>query len=100
MPNDRILEPKIRASYEKLGLNERQLHILSTAVPKRQYYYQSRLGNRLFNLELGPIALAFCTTSRKEDQALVKKTINEHGRQAFLKHYLPEKGLGWVLENF
>ena len=72
LPNDRVLEPRIRESYEKLGLNEKQLQILATAVPKRQYYYQSRLGNRLFDVELGPIELAFCAASRPEDQALVK----------------------------
>lgn len=98
LPNDRVLEPKIRLSYEKLGLNERQLQILSTAIPKQQYYYQSRLGNRLFNLELGPIALAFCAASTKDDQTTVKRILAEHGRQNFLKEYLRIKNLDWVLD--
>lgn len=98
LPNDRILEPTIRAAYEKLGLNERQLQILASATPKRQYYYQSRLGNRLFDLELGPIALAFCAASRQEDQTLIKELLKKYGREHFLKHYLNQKQLGWVCE--
>jgi type IV secretion system protein TrbE len=98
LPNDRVLEPKISESYEKLGLNDRQLQILATATPKQQYYYQSRLGNRLFNLELGEIALAFCAASRKEDRALINELVDKYGREDFLKHYLPTKNLDWVME--
>ncbi|MBU0743925.1 MAG: conjugal transfer protein TrbE, partial [Gammaproteobacteria bacterium] len=100
LPNDRILEPNIRASYEKLGLNERQLQILSTATPKQQYYYQSRLGNRLFDVELGPLALAFCAASRAEDKILVRELLQEHGREKFLQKYLLAKGLEWTIELY
>lgn len=98
LPNDRVLEPKIRASYEKLGLNDRQLQILATALPKRQYYYQSRLGNRLFDLELGPIATAFCTASHPEDKVLIRDLLSQNGRDKFLKYYLEAKGLKWAYE--
>jgi len=47
-------EPQIRTIYEGFGLNSRQIEIVATAQPKRDYYYQSRLGNRLFDLDLGP----------------------------------------------
>jgi len=98
LPNDRILEPAIRVAYEKLGLNERQLQILATALPKQQYYYQSRLGNRLFNLELGAIALAFCAASRQEDQLLIKELVEKYGKN-FLEHYLQARQLAWVWEH-
>jgi type IV secretion system protein VirB4 len=97
LPNDRVLEPSIKTSYEKLGLNSRQLQILSAAIPKRQYYYQSRLGNRLFNLELGPVALAFCAASRPEDKALIKELLQNFPRETFLQHYLKHKQLEWVV---
>jgi len=100
LPNDRILEPNVRASYERLGLNERQLQILSMATPKQQYYYQSRLGNRLFNIELGPIALAFCAASRAEDKLLVRETLNKYGRENFLAEYLKARGLDWAVEMY
>ena len=59
LPNERAAEPQIAAIYERFGLNARQIEILSRATPKRDYYCQSRRGNRLFELGLGEVALAF-----------------------------------------
>jgi type IV secretory pathway VirB4 component len=53
LPNPQATEPQIRTIYEGFGLNSRQIEIVATAEPKRDYYYQSRLGNRLFGLDLG-----------------------------------------------
>ena len=100
LPNDRILEPNVRSSYEKLGLNERQLQILAMATPKQQYYYQSRLGNRLFHIELGPIALAFCAASRSEDKFLVRELLTKYGREKFLTEYLKARSLEWAVEMY
>ena len=52
LPNERAIEPQITAIYRRFGLNDRQIEILARATPKRDYYCQSRRGNRLF--ELGP----------------------------------------------
>ncbi|HID8030894.1 TPA: conjugal transfer protein TrbE, partial [Pseudomonas aeruginosa] len=52
LPNPQATEPQIRTIYEGFGLNSRQIEIVATAQPKRDYYYQSRLGNRLFDLDL------------------------------------------------
>ena len=53
LPNERAIEPQISAIYRRFGLNDRQIEILSRATPKRDYYCQSRRGNRLFELGLG-----------------------------------------------
>ena len=45
------------AVNERFRLNARQIEILSRATPKRDYYCQSRRGNRLFELGLGEVAL-------------------------------------------
>ncbi len=42
LPNDRAVEPQARQAYERFGLNERQIELIARAVPKRQYYLQSR----------------------------------------------------------
>jgi len=52
LPNDRAQEPKTKALYESFGLSDRQIQIIAQAIPKAQYYYQSRSGNRLFELGL------------------------------------------------
>ena len=54
LPNERAIEPQIAAIYRRFGLNDRQIEILARATPKRDYYCQSRRGNRLFELGLGP----------------------------------------------
>lgn len=97
LPNDRILEPSIRESYESLGLNERQINILAHATPKQQYYFQSRDGNRLFDLELGPIALAFCAANQKKQRQRLHELYFEKDSYAeFLKAYLSEQNIDWA----
>src|SRR6202012_1662124 len=84
LPNDRAIEPQIMAVYRRFGLNERQIEILARATPKRDYYCQSRRGNRLFELGLGEVALAFAATSSKTDQACIEGVLVEHGRDGFV----------------
>lgn len=71
LPNDRAREPRTRAFYEGLGLNPRQVDLITTARGKRDYYLTSREGQRLFELELGPIALAFLAASSPDNQLMI-----------------------------
>jgi type IV secretion/conjugal transfer VirB4 family ATPase len=48
LPNERAIEPQITTIYRRFGLNDRQIEIHARAIPKRDYYCQSRRGNRLF----------------------------------------------------
>ena len=73
LPNERAIEPQITAIYRRFGLNDRQIEILARATPKRDYYCQSRRGNRLFELGLGDVALAFTAASSKSDQAAIEQ---------------------------
>ena len=98
LPNERAIEPQITAIYRRFGLNDRQIEILARATPKRDYYCQSRRGNRLFELGLGEIALALTATSAKSDQALVDRIFAEHGRDGFLAAWLNARGLPWAVD--
>ncbi|MEZ5934803.1 MAG: conjugal transfer protein TrbE [Alphaproteobacteria bacterium] len=98
LPNDRAIEPEARQIYQRFGLNDRQIEIIARATPKRDYYLQSRLGNRLFELGLGEAALAFCGASSKPDQALIRRLFAEHGEAGFADAYLRAKGLDWAAE--
>lgn len=73
--------------YTMFGLNSKEIHLLKTAQPKRQYYYKSPLGRRVFELGLGPLALAFVAVSDKEDLAEVRQLIAERG---------PDWPLAWL----
>jgi type IV secretion/conjugal transfer VirB4 family ATPase len=98
LPNDRAQEPQLAASYGRFGLNQRQIEILSQAIPKRDYYCQSRRGNRLFELGLGEVALAFCAASAKADQLAIADLVCRFGAAKFAAAWLNHRGLPWAAE--
>ena len=98
LPNDRAVEPQILGIYRRFGLNDRQIEILSRATAKRDYYCQSSRGNRLFELGLGEVALAFTAASSKSDQLAMSRIVEEHGRSDFAAHWLRHRGLDWAAQ--
>jgi type IV secretory pathway VirB4 component len=98
LPNERALEPQIATIYRRFGLNDRQIEILSRATPKRDYYCQSRRGNRLFELGLSEVALAFTAASSKTDQAAIATLMAEAGKAGFAVAWLRSKGLNWAAD--
>ena len=98
LPNERAIEPQITAIYRRFGLNDRQIEILARATPKRDYYCQSRRGNRLFELGLSEVALALCATSAKTDQTAIARILTEHHRSDFLAAWLRERGADWAAD--
>ncbi len=98
LPNDRAIEPQSREAYERFGLNDRQIELVSRATPKRQYYLQSARGNRLFELGLGPIALALCGASDPATQSRIDAMIAEGGKADFAARFLGDAGLDWAAE--
>ena len=54
LPNATALDDeRSRDFYRGFGLNDSQIGLIATATPKREYYFTSPLGNRLFSLNLG-----------------------------------------------
>ena len=98
LPNERAIEPQITAIYRRFGLNDRQIEILARATPKRDYYCQSRRGNRLFELGLSDVGLALCAASSKSDQALIAEICARHGQDGFLAAWLKAHGLDWAAD--
>ncbi|MEM7768846.1 MAG: AAA family ATPase, partial [Pseudomonadota bacterium] len=98
LPNERAFEPQIARIYQNFGLNDRQIDIVARATPKRDYYCQSRRGNRLFSLGLGEVALAFTAASSKADQTAITQLLAEHGRDGFAAAWLRHRGLDWAVE--
>ncbi len=98
LTNPQALEPQIRTIYEGFGLNARQIQLVAHATPKRDYYYQSRLGNRLFDLDLGPVALAFAGAGTPAEQRAIDAVLAQHGREEFAAGWLRHRGLDWAAE--
>ena len=98
LPNDRALEPQARTTYARFGLNDRQVEILAIATPKREYYAQTARGNRLFDLTLGPIALALCGAGSPGDQRLIDRIVASAPDDGFADTLLREKSLAWAAD--
>ncbi len=98
LPNERAIEPQIAAIYRRFGLNDRQIEILARAMPKRDYYCQSRRGNRLFELGLSEVALALCAASSKTDQAAIARILESEGRDGFLAAWLRHRDVAWAAD--
>jgi len=92
LPNGAAREPGTREFYERIGFNERQIEIVATAVPKREYYAVSPIGRRLFDMALGPLTLAFVGASGKADLAMIRSLHAEYGTE-WPRHWLQQRGV-------
>ncbi|AYM84930.1 VirB4 family type IV secretion/conjugal transfer ATPase (plasmid) [Agrobacterium tumefaciens] len=92
LPNGAAREPGTREFYERIGFNERQIEIVATALPKREYYVASPEGRRLFDMSLGPVALSFVGASGKEDLKRIRALHFQHGAD-WPKHWLQQRGI-------
>lgn len=93
LPNGAAREPGTREFYERIGFNERQIEIVATAIPKRDYYVTSPVGRRLFDMALGPIALAFVGASGRDHLKRIAELETTHGA-SWPVRWLEERGIG------
>tara|TARA_B100000949_G_scaffold155141_1_gene136280 strand:- start:1460 stop:2512 length:1053 start_codon:yes stop_codon:yes gene_type:complete len=96
LPNERAREPLQKQIYERFGLNRRQIDIIAEATPKRDYYFQSPEGARVFDLGLGPIGLAFCASAAPEAQTLIDTLLGQTSLHDFPHAFLDARGLDWA----
>lgn len=92
LPNGAARDPGTRHFYEQLGFNDRQIEIISEAIPKRDYYITSPDGRRLFDMALGPITLSFIGASGKDDLEQIKALIKQYGK-GWPEHWLNIRGI-------
>jgi type IV secretion/conjugal transfer VirB4 family ATPase len=92
LPNPEANENSSRPMYELIGLNDREIQILANATVKRDYYYKSPLGRRIFSFGFGPVALSFVGASGQEDLRTIRGLMATHGA-GWPEHWLRERGL-------
>jgi len=94
LPNAYATDEATAKLYKRFGLNERQIDIISKAIPKRQYYLVSGEGRRLYELALShtPLAMAILGASDRESLAQIRLLIEEHGFD-WLNVWLAKKNL-------
>jgi type IV secretion system protein VirB4 len=93
LANPKATDPLARHAYEAFGLNDQQIDLVAKATPKRHYYFQSPEGNRLFELGLGDVELAFFAAGSAQDQQLIDRILRDHSCERFAEHLLRAKGL-------
>jgi type IV secretion system protein VirB4 len=91
LPNPEAVTENIRPLYESIGLNSRQIQILTTSTPKREYYQIHPEGRRLFELGLSPVELSFVGASGKEDIIRIKALRTQYGA-TWPAQWLRERG--------
>ena len=94
LPNDKALEKGIKEKYFMFGLNQRQVEIIANAISKRQYYYVSPVGSRLYDLALEycPISLAYVAVNTA-DVEQCQRILDEYGPKHFNDHWLKYKNI-------
>jgi len=93
LPNPDANTSTFLSIYRDIGLNEREIDILANATEKRQYYYTSPLGRRLYSYGFGQVALSFIGASGQDDIKLARQLMNSHG-ETWPAEWLRHRGLG------
>ncbi|WP_039888863.1 conjugal transfer protein TrbE [Acidiphilium sp. PM] len=99
LPNREAMGDQIRPLYHDLGLNDWQIRLLQTAIPKSDYYIVTPDGRRRITLALGPVALAFAGVSDKESIAIIRDMINRFGDRwpiEWMRRVLPYDRHDWI----
>ena len=97
LPNERAKSEKGRRAYEQLGFHERDIEIVASATPMKQYYFTCPKGRRLFDFNLGPLGRVLCASTSTDDLNLAHKILAEHPDE-FAPYFLEAKGLPRVAE--
>lgn len=92
LPNPEATNPATRRHYEDIGLTSRQISLIANAVRKRDYYYISTAGKRLFSLNLSSLGLNLVGVNGKKSQSLIDQLIKEH-KDNWPAAWLEEQGL-------
>ena len=93
LPMPAALEPNVAAIYARMGVTPTAIRTIATARPQRDVYYAcTELGQRLFTLPLGPLALACLAQNNIEDHVLMDELLTREGPEGFARAWLQAQG--------
>lgn len=98
LPDNGATDPLVFEAYSKLGLSETEIINLSKAIPKKHYFYRSPKGKRMFDLELGDVALSFVGRSLASDHEFMDDLEKNHAPDQWVKLLLNNKNLDWAAD--
>ena len=93
LPNPEARTPQMAAIYRRLGFNDAEIHLISSARPQRDIYYSAELvGKRLYSLHLSPLVLAILARNTQEDHEVMDRILAQEGRERFAQVWLRAQG--------
>jgi type IV secretion system protein VirB4 len=95
LPDAEALTPAMAQAYQAIGLTTAEVQILAKAQKKRDYYYRSVKGRRLFELGLGPAALALVGASSQQDQAFLDELVATRDPRDYARALFERRGAAW-----
>lgn len=98
LPNPEASNPTTKAAYHKIGVTDAEILMLSTATPKRQYFYKSPKGRRLFEMALQEVSLCFAGRSGDEEMRILDEIETNHPPDAWPAAMLGQRSLTWAVD--
>lgn len=103
LPDEEAMTPDMFNAYRQFGLSEAEITLISRAQKKKDYYYRSVNGQRMFDLNLGEVALCFTGMNSQQDHRLLDDLVANEAPQNYASAILKAKGIHWAvakLEQF
>lgn len=95
LPNKNANSEANRELYKELGLNEKEIFLLTDMTERKDYLLKQNKGTRVFDLALGEIELAFVTATDLNSQKIALKIYEEGNKdtEKFCNEWLSYKGV-------
>jgi type IV secretion system protein VirB4 len=84
--------------YTIMGLNSTEINMLKNATRKRDYYFTSAEGKRMFTLGLDSVALNFVAVNYKDNHKLIREFMEVDG-QGWPFKWLEHKGINYEIKT-
>ena len=88
LPNTEAASPYGREQYRAIGVSDHEIACIARAIPKRQAYFKSAIGCRLFDLDLGDVAKAILASTGYNDVSRARELL---GQGDFLSCWLQSR---------
>jgi type IV secretion system protein VirB4 len=91
LPNSSLTHnDKAYEAYQQMGLNDKQISLIASAVPQREYFIHNSYGSRLINLRLSVTALAILAKNSQDELKIARVMKAKHANlftYYWLKHW-------------
>ena len=94
--------PEIKGYYKRFGLTETEIYNLSTMTAKREYFYKSTKGRRIYDMDLGPVSLSFAGLSGDADHVFMDQMVSNPNipKSEYAKELLKYTGQEWAVDLY